>query len=544
MNAWLKGLLVVLFCLWGSGAKSSEENWRFVCGDGRVTDSTMYCQSHGGYLCKDGSRTMQWEECDNRGGVRNAPRHFSYACANSRGEQSIAKSFLECWGNGYLFECWDHSRKARLADCMDHGGPAWFIRSSGTGVCGDGVIDIGEQCDPGNLHYPPDTTPDACRTSCRAAYCGDGVTDTGEQCDDGRMGGNGPNQCRKNCTLPYCGDGIVDDQYNEQCDDANKDETDGCRSDCRVCLRVDENQENILADTLLCEDKYPVVDYGDEGTVIIKRPNVVLDCKGAVLQGDGRGVGIVVLRADGAVIRNCTVTGFETGIKVVGSRDVVIRDGQNPLYGNRRGMAKENSEVRLVNLSKPRVMVQAFSGTSATSAAATAALRQAAPHAGTTGKGTGKKKTGISLAGKPSQGKTASVRGKAVGAKPASSSGQALVIRYPRAGQSFNGPVNLVVRLEAKPRKRVIYTLRALPKRKVKARSRTGGFKGIQPGNYCVEAALAAPPTNKSKCVPFMVKAPAKRPVVHPGTRVQPGVHPGRIQPIPRLPVPKSGGGG
>jgi hypothetical protein len=50
-------------------------------------------------------------------------------------------------------------------------------------VCGDGEIDAStnEECDDGVGNS--NTTPDACRLSCRNAYCGDGVVDTGEVCD-------------------------------------------------------------------------------------------------------------------------------------------------------------------------------------------------------------------------------------------------------------------------------------------------------------------------------------------------------------------------
>jgi cysteine-rich repeat protein len=50
--------------------------------------------------------------------------------------------------------------------------------------CGDGVVnDNGtEQCDDGPANS--DTTPGACRTNCRNPGCGDGIIDLGEQCDD------------------------------------------------------------------------------------------------------------------------------------------------------------------------------------------------------------------------------------------------------------------------------------------------------------------------------------------------------------------------
>lgn len=57
-------------------------------------------------------------------------------------------------------------------------------------ACGDGAIDLTEQCDNGADNS--DTAPDACRASCLLPACGDAVVDGGEGCDDGaRRGGDG-----------------------------------------------------------------------------------------------------------------------------------------------------------------------------------------------------------------------------------------------------------------------------------------------------------------------------------------------------------------
>ena len=63
-------------------------------------------------------------------------------------------------------------------------------------LCGNGVMDAGEECDAGGANS--DTEPDACRRACVAAFCGDGVMDTGESCDDGDA--NGPDgACSLTC---------------------------------------------------------------------------------------------------------------------------------------------------------------------------------------------------------------------------------------------------------------------------------------------------------------------------------------------------------
>ncbi len=56
--------------------------------------------------------------------------------------------------------------------------------------------------------------------------CGNGVVDVGEECDEG-----GPtSRCSVDCTEIVCGNGRVD--QGEVCDDGNQDDTDGCIDNC------------------------------------------------------------------------------------------------------------------------------------------------------------------------------------------------------------------------------------------------------------------------------------------------------------------------
>ncbi|MFQ5478256.1 MAG: DUF4215 domain-containing protein [Candidatus Binatia bacterium] len=103
------------------------------------------------------------------------------------------------------------------------------LGGAGCGVCGDGTLDVGEQCDDGGANS--DLSPDACRSDCSLPACGDGVADSGEQCDDGVANSDlSPDACRSDCTLPVCGDAVTDS--GEQCDDGNQDDSDACPSTC------------------------------------------------------------------------------------------------------------------------------------------------------------------------------------------------------------------------------------------------------------------------------------------------------------------------
>jgi cysteine-rich repeat protein len=90
--------------------------------------------------------------------------------------------------------------------------------------CGDGVVELGEECDDGN-----GDDGDACLSTCKKARCGDGVVRRDvEACDDGNV--IDTDGCRNSCGLPSCGDGVV--EAGEVCDDGNADDSDACLSSC------------------------------------------------------------------------------------------------------------------------------------------------------------------------------------------------------------------------------------------------------------------------------------------------------------------------
>jgi cysteine-rich repeat protein len=91
--------------------------------------------------------------------------------------------------------------------------------------CGDGRMDIGEQCDDGNLG-----DCDGCSRFCTSERCGNTILECMEECDDGNTrSGDG---CSAMCTIemPRCGDGRI--TVGEECDDSNATDCDGCSSAC------------------------------------------------------------------------------------------------------------------------------------------------------------------------------------------------------------------------------------------------------------------------------------------------------------------------
>jgi cysteine-rich repeat protein len=92
-----------------------------------------------------------------------------------------------------------------------------------TPACGDGMGDVDEACDDGNL-----IDGDGCDSNCTPTGCGNTIVTAGETCDDGNLiDGDG---CDSNCTPTGCGNTIV--TAGEMCDDGDLIDGDGCDSNC------------------------------------------------------------------------------------------------------------------------------------------------------------------------------------------------------------------------------------------------------------------------------------------------------------------------
>jgi cysteine-rich repeat protein len=70
-----------------------------------------------------------------------------------------------------------------------------LVCAPNSAVCGNGRVELGEECDDGNT-----TSCDGCSASCRRERCGDGVVQCGEQCDAGALNGTPGSTCSVTCT--------------------------------------------------------------------------------------------------------------------------------------------------------------------------------------------------------------------------------------------------------------------------------------------------------------------------------------------------------
>ena len=149
-------------------------------------------------------------------------------------------------------------------------------------VCGNGVIETGEQCDDGNS-----VSGDGCSATCQqengwtepsqcATTCGDGVVAGNEQCDDGNnVSGDG---CREDCTAEVCGDGILDLAAGEHCDDGNTVGGDGCSATCQA-------ESGYVGVDACFNDSIPLFPVGDDCRArtlrLMQTQTVRLDVTGA-----------------------------------------------------------------------------------------------------------------------------------------------------------------------------------------------------------------------------------------------------------------------
>ena len=226
-----------------------------TCGNGYIDrpegceDDCPPCMGEG---CDD---CVQCEQCDDGNGRNDdecpdAPGEGEYGCLLARcgdghvwdGVEVCDPGSMPCaddclsdglCGNGYLDdgeECDDGNGRDDDA-CPDDRGNCMHA------TCGDGYIWVTiEQCDDGD-----DDTGDECPSgpngTCRHAYCGDGFVGPGETCDEPDNQDNGdacPNGPGGTCEMARCGDGHLQIGSTEECDDGNDDNDDACVDGCKL----------------------------------------------------------------------------------------------------------------------------------------------------------------------------------------------------------------------------------------------------------------------------------------------------------------------
>ncbi len=110
------------------------------------------------------------------------------------------------------------------------------------------------------------TTGDTTGTTGEPGVCGDSVVDAGEDCDDGND--SNTDNCLDTCVFASCGDGEVQDVI-EACDDGNADNFDGCTDTCEALLCNPARANRGAAIGITPDDSRLVVANRENGTVSV-----------------------------------------------------------------------------------------------------------------------------------------------------------------------------------------------------------------------------------------------------------------------------------
>jgi cysteine-rich repeat protein len=158
-----------------------------------------------GVTCLPGTSGSSWA-IFTHGGICDA-RSTPYGDSVCRGRCGAGCNWFD---EDYTWDCLDHDVCLDYSnDCGDEFNDAaddWIATNaplcwSGTSrskppavqVCGNGITEVGEQCDDHNL-----VNGDTCEANCTTPRCGNAIPDVGEECEDGNVvAGDG---CSPTCT--------------------------------------------------------------------------------------------------------------------------------------------------------------------------------------------------------------------------------------------------------------------------------------------------------------------------------------------------------
>ncbi|HEX3758103.1 MAG TPA: hypothetical protein VHW23_05335 [Kofleriaceae bacterium] len=183
-------------------------------------------------VCGDGyQNTMAGEECDDGAGNGKAPSMCSFTCKTIHCGNGVLEQGEQCddgmANNGagkrcntscQLNVCGDNDTLVGVEQCDKGTADTTTCDADCTfAVCGDGHKNMaaGEACDEGPANG---TAASTCDAFCKIKGCGNGIVEPGEQCDPGLPGVDSAT-CNFDCTLPTCGDGHQNTLAGEACDD-------------------------------------------------------------------------------------------------------------------------------------------------------------------------------------------------------------------------------------------------------------------------------------------------------------------------------------
>ncbi len=203
-------------------------------------------------ICDNGEHCSDGTECDDDedcaaivgGDGLCKPRSGDGCSEDCLSEERCPDGYL----NNYAHvDSEDAPRPAELCDDGNSTGDDGCNPScSSSGVCGNAILDPGEQCDYGPSFNgigapPPAESPfcqpgavggqqacsDPCNRECTLNQCGNGLRDPGEECDDGRHCTNGGAVCEEDADCPGALVGSCQKREEDNCTNACRNNTCG-----------------------------------------------------------------------------------------------------------------------------------------------------------------------------------------------------------------------------------------------------------------------------------------------------------------------------
>ncbi|MCK6545366.1 DUF4215 domain-containing protein [Myxococcota bacterium] len=191
-------------------------------------------------------------------------------------DEAAAPTLVDAPGQAVLRTSWLGDFVVQGADGHIRRYGAWPAPiTSCSSLCGNGVVDAGEQCDDGNH-----VEGDGCSWNCTPTFCGNGIVEGSEQCDDGDLsdprmdrsftiwGGT----CDRECLL----DDLTTPGYTETLVGANPARTSGLRGlshrgDVLFTEATQANPATFVHSNGASQPlpmNYDVLFFGDEGQVV------------------------------------------------------------------------------------------------------------------------------------------------------------------------------------------------------------------------------------------------------------------------------------
>ena len=217
--------LLVMFPLVALVACTEPNPYLGVCGNGVVEPDHGEACDDGPENADEGACTRACELARCGDGLLQTGEACDLGDQNAEDAICTPKCELARCGDGYLQADVEHCDEGAFNKAVHDGKGGCSTECRVLPRCGDSVVEPPlETCDDGNID-----PGDGCSPLCQKNICGDGVLDPGEECDDGNQ--SNADACLTTCIAASCGDGLLYQGF-EECDDGNQEPADGCDDAC------------------------------------------------------------------------------------------------------------------------------------------------------------------------------------------------------------------------------------------------------------------------------------------------------------------------